>query len=200
MQKRHIVGLTGPSGAGKSSLAVPALELGFFYIDADQVARIVTARGGAALPPLCEAFGTDILLPDGTLDRAALAARAFATPQATAQLNAITLPLIVAELERMIEKCELPDILLDAPTLFESGVDRLCDTVIGVLADREIRLQRIIARDGIDRSAAMLRLNAGKPDDFYLEKCQHILYNNNDAAAFLSDARQILNKILTESS
>lgn len=200
MHNRIIVGLTGPSGAGKSSLAALARELGFFYIDADQVARIVTAPGGSALEPLCDAFGADILLPGGTLDRAKLASRAFATPDATARLNAITLPLIVEEINKIIEKSDAAHILLDGPTLFESGADAICDTVVAVLADRETRLARILARDGIDEDAALRRLNAGKPDDFYLQKCQHILYNNTDAAAFLADARRILNKILTESS
>ena len=180
-----IIGLTGPTGAGKSTACKAAEKLGFAVIDADRVAREVTEKGSALLPILKEAFG-NVLNPDGTLCRKKLAAKAFRTPQNTERLNAVMLPAITEKIAQKIKTLQSNGqrfILLDAPTLFESGADRLCTATMAVLAPKDVRLSRIMARDKLTKAAAELRMSAGKPDRFYLEHCDRIFNNHGTKEA-----------------
>ena len=156
-----IIGLTGPTGAGKSTAAAAAEGFGLQIIDCDKLARAAAEKGTDGLKALVAAFGKEILLPDGSLDRRALASAAFASPQKTELLNETILPHIV---KLVLAEAEGKNVLLDAPTLFESGLDSVCTAVIAVSADTGIRRERIIKRDGLSPDAADLRINAGKTD------------------------------------
>lgn len=190
-----IVGLTGPTGAGKSSLNETAKELGFKVIDCDKVARVAVEKGRAGYLALIKAFGEEILNPDGRINRKELAKRAFSSTQGTELLNKTLLPHIVKLIKGEMD-CD--KILLDAPTLFESGVDKMCAVTIAVLADRKIRLERIMERDLIEKEAAILRMNAGKPDEFYLENADYTVYNNGQTDEFKNEFTGILKNILKE--
>ncbi len=194
----RILGLTGPTGAGKSTLAAPAKQFGLAVIDCDAVARKVTQPGQPALPALAAAFGQDILSADGTLLRPQLAKKAFASPEATALLNRTIFPFITKEIDAQVAALQaqgVQTVLLDAPTLYESGADRLCEAVIAVLAPARVRLQRIMARDGISEAAALQRMQAGKPDDFYKNRADYILLNQGDAADFTRQATALFQQI-----
>ena len=91
-----------------------------------------------------------------------------------------------------------PFVLLDAPTLFESGINNMCDSTVAVLADKIIRLSRICERDLIDEEAAMLRINAGKPDEFYLNNADYIIYNNTNEADFIKEFEKTVCDIKTK--
>ena len=188
-----IIGLTGPTGAGKSSLSAFAQSIGFKVIDCDKLARKATEKGTEGLNALVEAFGEGILNADNSLNRKALAEKAFASPQKTELLNKTILPFIIALVEKEID-CD--KVLLDAPTLFESGVDKLCDKTVAVLADSKIRLQRIKKRDNLSIDAALLRMNAGKPDSFYEKKADFIVFNNGEQAEFIQSFGEIINSII----
>jgi len=136
--KQIIIGLTGPTGAGKSCVSAVAEELGFKIIDCDKLARIAVEKGTAGLSALVKAFGEEILQPDGSLDRKALAKEAFKSPENTELLNKTLLPHIVL---LMKESANTEKVLLDAPTLYESGIENMCTGVIAVLADEETRLK-----------------------------------------------------------
>lgn len=183
------VGLTGPSGAGKSSIKSVAENLGFKVIDCDICAREAVEKGTDGLNALKKAFGKEILNSNSELDRAKLAKIAFSTKENTKLLNKTLLPYIVLIIR---EKMTGDYILLDAPTLFESGLDKECDKTLAVLSDKEIRLKRIMQRDGISKEAAVLRLNAGKTDDFYIKNADNIIYNNSRIESFLSETEEIL--------
>lgn len=187
-----IVGLTGPTGAGKSSAAALCEKLGVKHIDCDIIARKATEKGQDGLLAVIKAFGEDILNPDGTLNRKALAEKAFKNVESTELLNKTLLPIIKKMLLKEID-CE--KVLLDAPTLFESGVDAICHKTVAVLSDKEIRLKRILARDNITTEQALLRINAGKNDDFYKEKCDFVIYNNADENTFMDDFLNLLKEI-----
>ena len=180
-----IIGLTGPTGSGKSTAAAVAQELGFFVIDADKVAHRVTDQNLNCKSALVAEFG-DILDHTGALNRKKLAAAAFKTPQATKRLNQITLPFIMEEIKGIIKRGG-NKILLDAPTLFEAGAESLCHKVYGVLAPTELRLARIMKRDGIGEEAALLRINAGKNDEFYHSRCNKILLNGLSESEFKAE-------------
>ena len=196
MQK-FIVGLTGPTGSGKSTAREVAAELGFFCIDADKVARDATAKGSPLLPILKKEFG-DILNPDGSLNRGELAKKAFCNKESTERLNSIMLPHIVGLIEDIIKCSESNLILLDAPTLFESGANKICQKTVGVVADENIRLNRIMARDNLLEDAAKLRISAGKPQSFYEENCNYILTNNATADGFILSAKELFTKLKQE--
>lgn len=190
-----IIGLTGPTGAGKSSACTVAAEKGFKIVDCDKLARLAVEKGTKGLKALVKVFGNGILNIDGTLDRKELAKIAFMTKENTELLNKTLLPHIVLLVKQETD-AEL--VLLDAPTLYESGIDSMCNAVIAVMAEREIRLSRILKRDGIDKQAAALRIKAGKADEYYKSRTEHIIYNNGDEDDFKDRFKAIINKILKE--
>ena len=174
-----VIGLTGPTGAGKSTIASLLAEKGFLILDGDRIARDVMQPGSPLLHTLAEAFGEDVLLPDGALDRRLLAQRAFASEENTALLNALTHPEIERRMFETIDAHpEAPAAVLDAAALIESGICKRCDLLAVVLAPPEVRLERILARDGISRKEAETRMRAQHPDSFYTDKADVVLLND----------------------
>ncbi len=192
-----VVGLTGPTGAGKSSVTDVAKNLGFKIIDCDALARLAVEKGSDGLADVVKAFGDGVLNSDGTLNRKQLAALAFSASDKTELLNKTLLPHIVKLIKAQID---VPLVLLDAPTLFESGADSLCDDVIVVLCDEKTRKERIIKRDGIDESAAELRIKAGKDDNYYIERANNIVYNDCELSVLNLKIQKLLNKLLEENN
>ncbi len=190
---KHIIGMTGPTGAGKSSVADTARTLGFKVIDCDTLARKAVEKGTQGLSAVVRAFGSDILNADGTLNRKALAKAAFSSNDKTELLNKTLLPFIVELVNGQIGESNL--VLLDAPTLFESGADGICTDTFAVLSDPDIRKSRIMARDGITETEATLRMSAGKSDEFYKAKTANIIYNNGDISQFKANAKALLNNL-----
>ncbi|MBE6809858.1 MAG: dephospho-CoA kinase [Ruminococcaceae bacterium] len=190
-----VIGLTGPTGAGKSSVTTVAEELGFKVVDCDKLARKAVERGSAGHGALMLAFGTEILNREGEINRKKLAEIAFSTPKNTELLNKTVLPYIMMLVR---EEIDCDKVLLDAPTLFESGADNLCDEVIAVISDEKTRLDRIMARDNIDEEAALLRIKAGKPDEFYIEKTDNIVYNDCELSVFNLKIQKLITKLLEE--
>ena len=175
-----IYGLTGKTGAGKSTVAGLLSQKGFFVVDGDVVARRITEKGSPVLVDLAGYFGQDILLPDGTLDRKKLAARAFASKSATEKLCELTHPEIHRLFLEEIKKGEemgFEFCLIDAAALLESPSKTLCEKIIVVFCPESIRLERIMGRDGISRQDALRRINAQKADDYYLSQADIIINN-----------------------
>lgn len=183
-----IIGLTGPTGAGKGTFSQIAVRaFGAEHIDTDKIARQVVEPGSAGLVALVGYFGNGILRADGSLDRKKLAAIVFSDRRKLAALNGITHPLVEKEVEKRLADARerlCPFAVIDAPLLFESGEDKLCDVTVGILADEQTRLLRILARDGIDREAAEKRLSAAKSNEYFRERCGYILENDSDQAVF----------------
>ena len=179
-KKGPIIGLTGQTGAGKSTAAALLRAQGLAVIDADEIARKVMQPGSVVLSALAAAFGADLILPDGSLNRPVLAQRAFSSPERTARLNAITHPAIIqkmrAETARAFQ-AGAKAVVLDAPQLFESGENRACDFIIAVVAPEELRIKRIMRRDQISEESARLRANAQKSEAYYQEHADFLVRN-----------------------
>lgn len=174
------LGLTGPTGAGKSTVARLLEQNGIPLVDADAIARTVTEKGSPVLSALADTFGKDILFPDGSLDRRALAAVAFSSKENTEKLNAVTHPAILARIRRALADATGDAVVLDAPLLFETGLDALCDHTVAIVADEAVRLARITARDGISEEAAQKRMAVQPDTAFYAARADILLYNNGD--------------------
>ena len=182
LTKPFTVGLTGPTGAGKSYVCEIFRQKGFKIIDCDKIAHELTAKNAPILAELANEFGEDIV-KNGELDRKLLASRAFDTKEHTKKLNSILHPAIA-------EKCKEEAqglTVLDASQLFEANMQNDCYKVIGVLADEDVRIKRIIARDNITEQQAKLRMSAQFDNDYFIDNCDYIIYNNGEDIAAQTD-------------
>lgn len=175
---RPIVGLTGPTGAGKGFVSEYLVKHGCYVCDTDKVARELTQKGSDFLVILARHFGEDIIDKQGNLLRKTLAERAFCNKENQLLLNSLMHPEIIriAE-ERCIEALEngAAAVIIDAPLLFECGADKICDTVISVIAPKEIRRERIMNRDSINGEMADKRMSVQHEDSFYTEKSDFVV-------------------------
>ncbi len=183
-----LVGLTGGIGAGKSTVAALLAERGAVVLDADAVAKAVVEPGRPALAQLVEHFGEEILDADGRLDRQALAAKAFATPEGKAALDAITHPPIHAEFGRRMQEAPTDAIVvMDVPLLVESGTaaERGYEAVIVVEAPEDLRLDRLEQR-GVGREDAAARMRAQASDAERRAVATHVLDNGSHHEALVA--------------
>lgn len=190
-----VIGLTGQTGAGKTTVSAQFAQAGFEVINADEVARSVMEIGSRCLHTVAQEFGLQILSEGGGLDRRALGDIVFSDQNKLKRLSDITNPYILELIEATIKQSNASHILLDAPTLFESGADRLCDRVVCLLADKELRLQRIVARDGLTREQAEKRISAQHGDDYYIQRSSYVLYNNGTVDELRRRTADILHRI-----
>lgn len=178
-----IIGLCGGSGSGKGTVAELFLKHGIPSIDADAVYRELTARGAQLLNMLSDEFGADILSENGELDRKKLSSIVFSNPEKLRLLNSITHSEIIKETERRIKKYEsegFSAVIFDAPLLFESGFDQKCDVIISVTAPIELRIERLVSRDGINAEAARKRISSQLSDGYLREHSDYVIENSGD--------------------
>lgn len=194
MKKALIVGLTGQTGAGKSTVGAVFGQAGFSVIDCDRVAREVTDPGSDCLRELVRLFGKQILRPDLSLDRKALAKIVFSDPGELKRLNQAIFPFITERIRHHIAACEQAGaevVLLDAPTLFESGADRLCGKIVSVTACDSLRLQRIRERDGLTEEEARRRMDSQLPESFFISHSDFVVRNNGTREELAEQARRV---------
>ena len=190
-----LIGLTGPTGAGKGEVAKIFASYGLPVINADEVYHTLITPPSSCLRELMLAFGKDVLLADGSLDRKALGAIVFSDPAALERLNGITHRYVMEEVRRRVEllrRREIPAAVFDAPQLFEAGAQNICGAVVSVLADRALRLERIVARDGITPEAAMRRSTSQKSDEYFRTHSDYIIENNGSADLLPAEVYRIL--------
>ncbi|MBB3115117.1 dephospho-CoA kinase [Corynebacterium bovis] len=176
----HIIGLTGGIGSGKSTVAEMLVAHGARLVDADRVAREIVEPGEPALAELAREF-TGILRPDGSLDRAELARQAFATPEATARLNAVTHPRIRERTRALFDRARddgVAVLVYDMPLLIENGETGSVDTVLVVDAPDELRLRRLVDGRGLDEADARARIRAQVDRETRLAAADRVLDNS----------------------
>lgn len=188
-----ILGLTGGSGTGKSAACTAFARLGCGVIDADATYRMLCDTCEPMLKEIQNVFG-DVFSTDGKLDRKKLGAIVFADAQKLQQLNAITHPYIRQAARDAFAAYSKRGCLLciyDAPVLFEGQMETLCDKTCAVLAARNTRIARIVARDAITEEYAALRIDAQKNDAFYRERCDYVVQNDADLDTLYTQVRKI---------
>ena len=177
-----VIGITGPTGSGKTT-ALTALErLGFQVVDCDALYYQLLAWDQGLRQGIQGAFG-QVFLPDGQLDRRALGDIVFGNPAALDKLNALVYPAVSAAVKQKIENCTKKGLVIDAINLIESGLGDLCDWTVALTAAPDVRMKRIMARDGISEERAKARIAAQKPDKFYRRNCTFLLENRAGSKA-----------------
>ena len=191
-----VIGITGPSGCGKTTALQELEGFGTLVLDCDKIYHELLESNQALLQELESAFPGTVI--NGKLDRRALGGIVFADAEKLALLNRITHRYVMDETERRLRAFAMRGGLvaaIDAVELISAGMAERCDAVVGVLADEEIRVARIMARDGIGREAALARIRSQKPDSYYQTNCTHLLFNNADREGFAAACRQLYKEI-----
>ena len=173
------VGLTGSIAVGKTFVCEVFRELGCAVLDADQVARDVVEPGTVGLACVVEAFGDSVLLPDGRLDRAKVGSIVFSDEKKRIELNAIIHPLVFDVQDAWLRDRERDDpdgiAIVDAALMIESGGYRRFDKLIVVWCERDIQLQRLIARDRLTAEEAGRRIASQMPQDEKKNYADHLI-------------------------
>ncbi len=189
------VGLSGGIGAGKSLVASYFAEYGALVIDADRSAREALDPRTAGLARVGDRWPETIV--DGRLDRPALAARVFSDAAALAELNAIVHPFVrerAAQLEASAGPGQL--VVHDVPLLFEAGFYLRCDANVVVVAERETRIVRIVARNGWTRDEIDRRMRAQIDPDRAIELADYTIVNDGTLDALRSESREVYDDLL----
>jgi dephospho-CoA kinase len=175
-----ILGITGGIGSGKSMVANCFARLGAAVVSADALAREVVLPGSPVLQQLIKRFGTEIIDPDGALDRRALAAVIFSDPEARRDLNRIIHPAIGALAERRLRQFDAasPLVVYEAPLLFEAGAEGRVDAVLVVRIEPQQQLQRLMTRDGLNETEARNRIEAQMPQVEKLARADYVIDNS----------------------
>ncbi|WP_342319658.1 dephospho-CoA kinase [Corynebacterium mayonis] len=192
------IGLTGGIGSGKSTVARALEKHGLAVVDADEVARDIMEPGGEVLAQVAEQFGEDVLKPDGTLNRALLARRAFATEEATARLNEITHPAIRAEAERRFAALEASGAkaaVYDMPLLVELGLDKAMDFNVVVHTDVEVRVRRLVDKRGLEQEDVRNRIARQISDDQRRARADVVIDNNGSEKELQEQISQLVQQI-----
>lgn len=196
-EKMAVFGLTGPTGSGKTTALREFESMGALVIDCDELYHSILKTRSDLLEEISNQFPG--MVKDGVLDRKALAMIVFSDFTALDRLNEITHKYIVMEVKDQLSAWAMQGgklAAIDAVELISSGLSDICAATIGVLADEEIRLSRIMARDGIDREEAEMRIDAQKDDDYYKDNCSHIIINNGDTVKYKKDLALIIQEVL----
>ena len=181
------IGVCGSSGSGKGYICKLFSTYGYKWIDTDKVYRDLATPKSECVKELKEYFGNTILNSDGSLNRKELSKCVFEGENAKENLdtlNKITHFHIRKETERIIMESEqngYKGVLVDAPVLFESGFDKMCDATICVTAPTSLKLERIIKRDNISMEKALFRISSQLSDDELREKCTYEIDNSEGA-------------------
>lgn len=196
-----VIGITGPTGAGKTTVLNVLADMGGAVVDCDAVYHELLLTSRPMQNELKNRFGQSIFDENGHLRRKELGAIVFGDAQALSDLNAITHRHILAELERLIAQAQAegrPAIALDAIALLESGAGGLCGVTVAVTAAEDIRVRRIMDREGIPEEYARARVAAQKPAAWFEERCTYTLRNDGSRDAFESRARALFELILEQ--
>ncbi len=186
-----IIGVTGGTGSGKSTLCAILGELGTTVVDADKIAREVTLKGGAAYPEIVREFGTGILDDNGEIVRKALGDIVFNDSKKLELLEKITHKHIFREMEAAIEASMASVVVLDVPLLFQCDFPFNCDLTVAVIADENVRINRIMKRDGLSEAQAKDRIRNQLSDAEYCQFADVVCENNGNSEDMMEFAKKI---------
>ena len=194
LTERKIIGLIGMSGAGKSTVCRIFADNGYTVIDCDISAREVVEIGYHSLDELKNELSPDIINPDGTLNRRKTAELIFNDVDKRMIFNRIIYPYISYNVMEKIRSAD-SDVLLDAPTLFDAGLQGICDDIVSVCAEPDICVQRIMQRDNISEELAAARLSSQHGIEWYGERSSHCIMNSGGREELFAEAEKVIRQL-----
>lgn len=192
-----IIGITGGTGCGKTTALHELERRGALLIDCDAVYHRMLETDRPMLDEIEKYFPGAVV--DGKLDRKALGAVVFTDEEALRDLNIITHRHINLEIRRILREHAMNGgtlAAIDAIELFSSGLAKRCTATVGVIAGRDVRISRIMRRDGISREYAMMRVNAQRPNEYFIQNCSRVLENNGSQEEFIERCRKTFEEVL----
>lgn len=193
----QIIGITGGIASGKSSVSLYLQELGFTIIDADLASRAVVEPGEEAFHQVVRAFGEDILLADGTIDRAKLGSIIFHDQEKRLLLNSIVHPAVRKWMRLKTEEALAAGketVFMDIPLLFESKLTYMVEKTLLIYADERVQLERLMNRNGLSEAEAMARIHSQMPLADKKALADAIIDNNGELTETKKQVRAILNE------
>lgn len=194
----RIIGITGGIGSGKSTLAQCFAKRGIPVFDADEISRFALTPASGCFTEAIALFGPEALKDDGTADRRYIASRVFSDPALRDALNGVIHPYVIRELLRRTEETDAPIAVWDVPLLFESGVDAFCACTIAVLCEEEIRVARVMRRDGSNEEQIRARIRAQITDETREALATYTIRNEGTIDGFRMEADTLIEQIREE--
>jgi dephospho-CoA kinase len=194
-----IIGITGGTGSGKTSVLRMMERLGCYAIDADEVYHRLLVSSKPMLAEIRGAFPS--AFKDDLLNTGVLAHIVYGDECEMTRLTRITTPYVIDKINVMLEtgkKHNTPVAVIDAILIFESGLDRICDLVVGVVAPSEVRKARVMKRDGISEKNALMRMEAQPDEAFYREHCDYIIENSENDGQILDKTVAFYDLLVTD--
>ena len=174
-----VIGVTGNSGSGKSEISkILSNKINAKIIDADKVVKELYTPGQEYYNKILELFGNKVLEKNNKLNRNKIAEIIYNNESEREKLNNLTYIYVVDEIKKRVKKEKNINIIIDAPLLFESKLDEICDITVAVLAEKSLKINRICTRDNIEQKIAISRLAIQKEDSYYQKKADYIVTNN----------------------
>ncbi len=190
-----VLGITGGIGAGKSLVSQLFARLGARVIDADVIARQVLEKEGGAYGKVVTVFGPEILNPDQSINRKALAEIVFGDSEKLSLLDGIVHPAVFEEMERQMQSANCDLVCLDVPLLFSCDFPFVCDKTLAVLAPKEQRILRVKNRDGCTEEQAVARMNHQLSDEEFREKADLVIMNDGNAESLFLKVKEVYDSL-----
>lgn len=192
-----VIGITGSSGSGKSTLTkILANELNAKAIYSDEIVKKMQKKGTDYYKKIVETFGEEILNENKEINRKKLAEIIFSKEKDRNKMNEITKTYVLEEIKRQIKKTKKEIVIVDAPILIESGLNKECNVIIAVICNRKTQIKRICERDNIEEKEAIARLNSQKSNEYYKKYADYIVENDGgEYDKFVGRIRASLQKL-----
>lgn len=193
----RVIGITGSSGSGKTTVCEIIKKLyNSEVLDADKVAKELSSDiNSNYYKEMVKLFGEECVFENKLLNRRKIAEIIYQDDIKRKSLNDLTFNYVVEKIKKDLSEIKDKElVIIDAPLLYEAGVDKICDKVIAIIADKNNKVRRICLRDGIDEVFAKKRLLIQNEDDFYIKKADYIIYNNKD----IKELEESIKKVLEE--
>ena len=191
---KYVIGVTGGIASGKSNVCNIIENMGYQVIDCDLVSYQLSKKGKPIYEAILKNFGEEYLLDNGEIDRKKLGKLIFHDSKAKALLDSISHPIILEEINRILETAE-GYIFLEAPLLYEAHADKLCNKVICVFLSKKFQVERLMAREGIDEDYALAKIHSQM--DLYLKKslADYVIDTRGSFDETKSQVEKIINEI-----